>query len=319
MKYGVGRHNYYVPPASEIKAQHLLFASEVPWAISMMFIKISIACMLLRVKNTRGWVIFLRCMIGIQIASALASVIFQLLICRPLAAIWDPAKHPNAICMPPQAGFVSIYVNSTIAIATDLIFAVLPITFIWKIHRPLREKLILALLMGLGLFAAVTSIIKTTLVRTYGITGDNLWDSIDISLWSMLEEQTGIIAACIPCLKSPFERLLGRFGLLSTIKRTTYYRSNDETFGAGKSHQLSSLRAGNRLSVTGKHADAQSEESILAANDEDQDLKKTKNWQIVKTTELHFSEETPRRARAKDDDGKVDDADKGFEGNWQAV
>lgn len=258
-------------------------------------------------------------MIGIQIASCIASTVFQLVQCRPLAVIWDPSNHPDAVCAKPQAAYTSIYVNSAIAITTDLIFAILPITFIWKINRPLRERIVLALLMGLGLFAAITSMVKTTLVKFYGVTGDTLWDAIDISLWSFLEEQTGIIAACIPCLKSPFERLLGRLGLLSTIKRTTYYRTDDNTYGDGKSHQLSSLRAGNRLTVTGKSADAQSKENILPAQDEDVVFKRLKSGQIVKTTELHFTEEGPRIAMAREDDGKGDDAGKGFEENWQAV
>ncbi|KAF2728173.1 hypothetical protein EJ04DRAFT_397423, partial [Polyplosphaeria fusca] len=219
-KHGAGRHNYYIPHQSQIEAQHLLYASTLPWAPSMMFIKISIACMLLRIRHTRQWLIFLWSMIAIQIASCIASLVFQLVQCIPMGAIWNPEGHPNATCAKPQSAFISLYVNSAISIATDLIFAAVPFIFIRRMQRPLRERIILSCLMGMGVFAAAASIVKTTLVPYYGITGDSLWDAIDLTLWSILEEQVGIIAACIPCLKSPFERTLHRIGFLSRMSST---------------------------------------------------------------------------------------------------
>ncbi|KAF2465221.1 uncharacterized protein BDR25DRAFT_91667 [Lindgomyces ingoldianus] len=319
VSYGAGRHNYYVPADKQIPAQHLLFSSTVPWAASMMFIKISIACMLLRIKRTRPWIIFLWTMIAIQIASCVASLVFQLVQCRPLAVIWNPAAHPNAVCTKPESAFISIYVNSSIAIATDLTFAVLPITFIRKMNRPLREKLVLSILMGLGVFAAAASIVKTTLVKNYGITGDSLWDAIDLTLWSILEEQTGIIAACIPCLKSPFEKVLGRMGLLSSKGRTAYGRSGYQNYGQSGSngHQLSNLRS-NRTGVgmsSGKASDAQSEESILHSDD-DKVFTQAAGGKIVKTTELHFSEEEIPKVEREDLDPMER---KKASGKWHAV
>ncbi|KAF2871096.1 hypothetical protein BDV95DRAFT_607377 [Massariosphaeria phaeospora] len=218
MHYGAGRHNYYVPAADQVTAQHLLFATMVPWAACMMFIKISIACMLLRIKHSPPWRIFLWSMIAIQVASCTASLVFQLVQCFPLAAVWDRAGHPNARCAKKQSSFISLYVNSAIGISTDLILATVPISFIRTMHCPLREKIVLCCLMGLGVFATACSIVKTSLVTSYGKTGDALWDGVDLTLWSVLEEQTGILAACIPCLKSPFEHTLRHLGILSSPK-----------------------------------------------------------------------------------------------------
>jgi hypothetical protein len=273
----------------------------------MMFIKISIACMLLRIKRTRKWLIFLWTMIAIQIASCVASVVFQIVQCRPLAVLWDPASYPNAVCAKPGSAFVSIYVNSAIAILTDLIFAVVPITFIRKMQRPLREKIVLSCLMGLGVFAATASIVKTTLVKHYGTTGDSLWDAIDLTLWSMLEVQTGIIAACIPCLKSPFERALGRFGLLSSKGQAAYGRSGHgyQNYGqsGSHSHSLSHMHAGMGMSMAGgKPSDAQSEESILELDDDKDVFAQTAEGKIVKTTELRFEEEQLPSSRRHDVD-----------------
>lgn len=330
VQHGAGRHNYYISKPEQIPAQHLLFASTVPWSVSMMFIKISIACMLLRIKQTRPWIIFLWTMIAIQIASCIASLVFQLVQCIPLAAIWDPERYPNAVCAKRESAFISIYVNSAIAITTDLIFAVVPISFITKMQRPLREKIILSCLMGLGVFAATASIVKTTLVKNYGVTGDSLWDAIDLTLWSILEEQTGIIAACIPCLKSPFERILHRIGVLSSAKPSSHHRSHYLT-QHGESHQLSSMRPGRkshgtRIDITSKAnakpSDAQSETSIWP--DEEEHDKNYGQRGIVKTMEVQVSSEDDIRGldHLDEDTGsrewKEGEVSRGT-GGWNAV
>lgn len=249
--------------------------------MSMMFIKISIASMLLRIKHTRPWRIFLWAMVAVQILSCLASLIFQLVQCIPLGYMWDPVHHPDAECVELQSMYVSLYVNSGISITTDLIFALVPISFIRTMHCPLREKLVLSCLMGLGVFAAAASIVKTTLVKDYGSTGDSLWDAIDLTLWSVLEEQTGIIAACIPCLKSPFERTLHRLGVLSSTKRPSYGYTGDgrrhdahqlpplhlsrHAFGVGLSIDTplsTTLTGKSTKSTIGRSTDTQSEETI---------------------------------------------------------
>ena len=71
--------------------------------------------------------------------------------------------------------------------------------------------------MALGILAAIASIIKITKVRKYG-TNRDMYDGIDLALWSVVEAQVGIIAACVPCLKSPSERVMRRLGFLSTCE-----------------------------------------------------------------------------------------------------
>jgi len=76
----------------------------------------------------------------------------------------------------------------------------------YKMHIPLREKVVLCLLMALGLFASSVVIIRTTTFRRYKRAGDKLWFMSDITIWNLLEGELGILAACIPYLKSTFER-----------------------------------------------------------------------------------------------------------------
>jgi hypothetical protein len=62
---------------------------------------------------------------------------------------------------------------------------------------------------------------------------------VDLAIWNVVEAQTGIIAACIPCLKSPCERVLRRFGLLSTC---TESNCSDAKHRRGHDIDLSSVQ-----------------------------------------------------------------------------
>jgi hypothetical protein len=91
----------------------------------------------------------------------------------------------------------------------------MPIQLIRTLQRPLREKILISCLMATGLVATGIAAYKMTLSQQAN-TGDMLASTVKLSLWCKLEEQVGIIAACLPCLKASIERLLHRLGILKT-------------------------------------------------------------------------------------------------------
>jgi hypothetical protein len=92
----------------------------------------------------------------------------------------------------------------------------LPLTFIYMIQRSLREKIILAILMSLGLVASGAAIAKVVTLSRLPTATDPTWAGADAFIWANLEESIGMIAACIPMLKPLFERVLERCGLAGT-------------------------------------------------------------------------------------------------------
>ena len=54
-----------------------------------------------------------------------------------------------------------------------------------------------------------------TTIPKYGVGGDTLRDGATMSFWCILEQHMHMLAACIPCLKSLFEKVLFRMGLIS--------------------------------------------------------------------------------------------------------
>jgi hypothetical protein len=95
----------------------------------------------------------------------------------------------------------------------DFILATMPVQLIRTLQRPLREKILISCLMATGLIATGIAGYKMTLSQQAN-TGDLLASTVKLPLWCKLEEQVGIIAACLPCLKTQIERLLYRIGIL---------------------------------------------------------------------------------------------------------
>jgi hypothetical protein len=138
--------------------------------------------------------------------------LMQVTHCIPLKALWD-LTVTNSRCWSSNAYRISLTVTAVVSIVTDVILSLLPLTFVLSLNRPLRERIAIVLLMGLGLLVLGPCIVKDVVIQTYDPS--NISSGINIALWSNIEGQLGIIAACIPCLKALFHGFLGRLGLVS--------------------------------------------------------------------------------------------------------
>jgi len=106
--------------------------------------------------------------------------------------------------------------ETAVFIATDILFSLLPITFIRHLRRPLRERVAIALLMALALVASAAGIVKTYLIKDWAHPTDPLYYSADPGLWGFIEMYLGIIAVCAPCLKGICESGLKRLGWMGS-------------------------------------------------------------------------------------------------------
>src|ERR1700761_4455863 len=99
---------------------------------------------------------------------------------------------------------------SVIFIACDIFFSLVPIMLIRRLNRPLRERIVVIILMGMGLLASAAAIFKLADTYNYGKSGaqDFLYVIYKYTLCAYFEIHISIIAACVPFLKSMFERIL---------------------------------------------------------------------------------------------------------------
>ncbi len=194
-------------------AMKLSYLAIPVWGAAMTCIKISVALSLLRIPVNRLWTGFLYAVTAFQVVYFIGNTVYIFLACRPLDGIWD-FTVTDAVCLGPWSSRVASNVGSAINITTDFLLSLAPMVMLWNLHRPLRERILVCCLMGIGLVASVTGIVKAVIVQQWGRTDIDNWAlAMSIATWTMVEQLLAVLAACSPSLKGPLERVLGRLGV----------------------------------------------------------------------------------------------------------
>jgi hypothetical protein len=155
--------------------------------------------------------------------------------CTDIRILWDTSV--KATCWSQSTLQGLSYTNSALNIITDLLFAiVIPTPMLWKLNVHFRTRVTLIGILGLGVFACAAAFVKLGYITNYGKLGDWLWDSRNITIWTSLELNVGIIAGSLPCLRPIFRRFLG----------STYGKSSRKTPTTGATNYArGTLRSGN--------------------------------------------------------------------------
>jgi hypothetical protein len=125
--------------------------------------------------------------------------------------------------------------------------------------------------MALGFLATAATIPKLLSVKQHGFKGDATYFSSDILLWSLLEVNLGIIAACVPTLRGPFESALKRWG--GTRVTQLAMKPMDPSFTPPGFY-------------TSRYTMPQNDEDYLIEGDEKYPVEKT-SWLDMSTDDLH--------------------------------
>ncbi|KAF4171500.1 hypothetical protein CNMCM8694_004036 [Aspergillus lentulus] len=217
--YGAGRHTAYVMDTA-VKANQLNFATQgiYMWAIG--FVKVSIGLFLLRFAPRRGYRVFIWAIIGLSVIAGLKCAADC---CSVHVVIYDDLLLP-------------------LNILTDLIFAILPAFMLRHLQVNRRVKASLVCILGLGIFACAAAFVKLSILPNYGRTGDFLWDYTDLTIWVVVECNTGIIAGSLPTLKPLFKQVLGSYGSQGSHSHYhSHSRSRTRNYSRGTRHKLRSL------------------------------------------------------------------------------
>ncbi|KAI2464902.1 hypothetical protein F4781DRAFT_49929 [Annulohypoxylon bovei var. microspora] len=208
VQYGAGRHVTYLDPEMIRIGLKLNFIWQPIYLWAIPTAKISIAFFLMRIRPTLVYIRMIQAVILFLLAFTFACFMTLMLQCSNLAAIWD--SRVGGRCWSPEAIRGIRYTNSIINVTTDFFFALLPIPIMWNIQTNARAKLSLICVVGVGIFACIAGLLKSLSYLNFGKTDDVLWESTDMTVWCAVELNTGIIAACMPCISPLFKRLYER-------------------------------------------------------------------------------------------------------------
>lgn len=117
-------------------------------------------------------------LIAVQLLFNLPIQVIKIVICTPIASYWDhniPSKH----CLPQRQIF---FLDTSLALAADLIILIIPIPLTWKLQMHWRRKLRVIALLGLGGIAVGATGYRAYLVVKFSTSEDVTGDFIIINL-----------------------------------------------------------------------------------------------------------------------------------------
>lgn len=156
-------------------------------------------------------------------AAGLALTIVTIVQCNPVSAAYAWPQNTTAKC----TDIITIYLSSAPAnIITDLAILFLPMPILTSMRLPRKQKTILVVTFGFGIFVAVVDIVRIAYLQSaytyrlnqiahnYATTGrasdatDFSWYASFSFMWSAVEVNLGIMCACVPALKPLVSRFM---------------------------------------------------------------------------------------------------------------
>jgi hypothetical protein len=224
--YGLGRHTVFVDSARVIKARHFGFLARPLCVWSICLTKCSIAWTALRTRRDREWQWVFCWVIFVQTTCTIATNVIQVVQCQPTSALWT--DDVAAQCWPPERTQLAAYVTLGFGVTTSLLLSLTPLTLVRAANRPLHELIALGILVGIGLFITMSCVANIVYLHNYRTTQDPLRDMIAPTSWWHIEQNFCLIASIAIRLRTPYETLLARFGLIYQVRTdsSTCHRLN---------------------------------------------------------------------------------------------
>ncbi|KAF2877998.1 hypothetical protein BDV95DRAFT_633475 [Massariosphaeria phaeospora] len=198
--HGLGTHFWMLPSADVFDITksciQYLYVCQVLYACAIGSTKIAIIASYLRfildqkfrtaMYSTAVVIVGLWC-------SGVFVTVFQ---CSPVSGAWD-FTNTTRTCLE----FVTyLYASSSINVVTDIVLCVLPCPYLWKLHMPLKQRIILCFLFTGGAGACIAAIIRIANLHTLRSV-DVTYEVVPCLNLSVIECSLGIICVSIPPLR----------------------------------------------------------------------------------------------------------------------
>ncbi|KAH1979742.1 hypothetical protein KXW88_006959 [Aspergillus fumigatus] len=246
---GVGTHIYPLGMTGFSNFFVNLFVYEIFYTLSICVTKYSILMFYWRIFGTTNiripiYVIFF--LVTCWGLGVIFTTIFQ---CLPVRGFWDKSVNPHCGVDVNQF-FIG---NAVPNIITDWALLILPMPYIWRLHRDIAQKIAISSVFVLGGFICVISIVRLVIMLdSYRVPSiDVTCVFIGPSTWTAVETNIGVVSACLPSLR-PLLHLFDRdYG---TQDRATPPKHSAHSYGTlsstGKRSKRSKMRNDSELHLS---------------------------------------------------------------------
>lgn len=219
--YGLGTRDADLPTGEStlymVRGAQLLLWWQIPYVISIPFIKSAIAVQIMRLTQSLYYRIPLWFVVIGSTFNAFSGLVAALVHCKPISASWTGM----GTCGSNVPLLYLSYLFTAIAIISDFTCALTPFFLIRGLNMNARRKRSLVGILSVGIGAGVFTIVRVPYFKHYLIAENALYYQGYIALWSMLEEGVGMFAASLPSMRKLFSSYYGSSNRSGHISENT--------------------------------------------------------------------------------------------------
>lgn len=228
VKYNWNRHGWDVIPAVVTIGGKLVLISQLLFAVASTCTRLSMLFLTRRIlvagyERLQKIIIFTIVLMGVDCLIFVTMAIFQ---CRPISAYWTLSFVPQH-CINEN---LHLTIHGSLNILFDFCAVLIPIPIVLSLNLPLRQRIIVALLFGIGFVVCLAGIVRTYYM--YKATAgyhDVTWDAYPAWLATAVELYLGIFCASAPPTKPFFARYIPKL-LSATRSQEFTFASSQNTF-----------------------------------------------------------------------------------------
>ncbi|KAF1955743.1 hypothetical protein CC80DRAFT_414873 [Byssothecium circinans] len=223
--WGTGRHMYELDAEHKMKAMRFWWLCYVSYCTTMIAAKMSIGIFLLRVTVTKLHRYIIYTAMTLTLVSGLVFFFVTLLQCTPVSYFWGRFVGERGSCIDVNVIIGLTFLYSAISALSDGTFGILPIFLVWNLNMSRNSKLMLIPILSMACVASVAVIVRMPFVMDFR-SPDFLWATLDIAIWSDIEQGLAITAGSLATLRPLYRVFAARFGL-------SHFVSNQKASGKG--------------------------------------------------------------------------------------
>ncbi|KAI2466705.1 hypothetical protein F4781DRAFT_339993 [Annulohypoxylon bovei var. microspora] len=228
---GLGRHDKSLDQFHEIQALMYQALATATYVLNMWLIKLSIGIFLLRLATQKRYRYTLYASIVVVSIWSIVLFFWNIFQCNPVAAQWDYTILENdstSHCVSADEIVSAAYGLSIMTILSDWLYALIPIPMLWKVKMTTQTKLTVVIVLGLGIFASIATLVRLKFLADLTDMADILHAGTDAMVWTLIEPGVAIVASSLVTIR-PLLRLwkIRGFGSTGQSRPTNqYYNSN---------------------------------------------------------------------------------------------
>ncbi|KAK9776514.1 hypothetical protein SCAR479_06837 [Seiridium cardinale] len=243
--YGTGRHFADLDENGAMTAMECWFFCYLSYAACMIASKMSIGFFLLRitVKKVHTWTVYTAMFFSVM--AGIAFFLVTLLQCTPVSYFWERVGaiygNPNVgSCVSAEViiGLAALY--SSFSVISDFTFAILPAFLLWDLKIDRRTKFTIIPILAMGCIASSAVVARFPYLPRFRQL-DFLYATVDIAIWSAVEQGLAITAGCLATLRPLLKEVSYRLGWTKPSSS-----SGGATSGMGQ-------RSGTHLQLSGRN------------------------------------------------------------------